>query len=371
MKWIMNLSMKLDMKLVMKWATSLAMTLTLSLTACTRKDKSERESAQPATKKELNLAIWGNYLSKETQEKFQKETGITLNITNYSSNEELLAKVQSGASGFDVAVPSDYMVDILIKTKLLEPLQKQQIPNAALIEDQWLNQSYDPGNTYSLPYAWSTTGIAIHRELFKGPINSWKDVFQNKDLKGKLSLLDDVREVTAAALKMHGYSANSTDKKQLESAQKTLIEAKSLVKMFSSDTIDSLVNKEVAVAQTYSTDALQAQKRTGGKIEYVIPADGGTRAIDNLVIIKGAKNLSQAHAFINFVLNQESNVTFVKDLMAGPVLKGTKPLLPEELQKNPGLFPSRETLSKLEKLEDVGDSTALYDELWTKVKTAK
>jgi spermidine/putrescine transport system substrate-binding protein len=345
--------------------------IALGLAACTRKNPSESASSNTNSKKELNLAIWGNYLAKETQEKFQKETGIALNITNYSSNEELLAKVQSGASGFDVAVPSDYMVGIMIKTNLLEPLQKQLIPNTSLIEDQWLKQVYDPENAFSLPYAWSTTGIAINRELFKGSIKTWKDVFENKELKGKLSLLDDVREVTAAALKMHGFSANSTDKKQLESAQKTLVEAKSLVKMFSSDTIDSLVNKEVAVAQTYSTDALQAQKKTGGKIEYVIPSDGGTRAIDNLVILKGAKNVAEAHAFINFVLSQENNVTFVKDMMVGPVLKGTKALLPEELQKNPGLFPAEDTMSKLEKLEDVGEFTTTYDDLWTKVKTAK
>jgi spermidine/putrescine transport system substrate-binding protein len=341
------------------------------LTAGCDSKKSENQTTAAGKPREVNLAIWGNYLAKESEEKFQKQTGIKLNITNYSSNEELLAKVQSGASGFDVAVPSDYMVEIMAKSSLLEPLDSTKIPNKSLIDEAWLKQSFDSENKYSLPYAWSTAGIAINREIFKGTIKSWKDVFENKELKGKLSLLDDVREVTAAALKMHGYSVNTVNKGELDKAKKTLLEVKSRVKLFSSDTIDNLVNKEVAVAQTYSPDALQAQKRTNGKIEYIIPTDGATRAIDNLVVVKGAKNLTEAHELINYFLSQESNLVFVKNLMVGPVLKGTKALLPADVQSNAGLFPPAETMSRLEKIQDLGDQTQLYDDLWTQIKTSK
>jgi spermidine/putrescine transport system substrate-binding protein len=330
------------------------------LGGCTKKPKAE---------KVVNLAIWGNYLSAETQARFEKETGLKINISNYSSNEELLAKIQSGASGIDVAVPSDYMVEIMIKTGLLEPLDSQQITHKSLIASQWLHQNYDPENKYSLPYAWTTAGLAINTDLYKKPLKSWKDFFADKDLKGRVSLLDDVREVVAAALKAHGHSVNSTDPQELAEARATLMAFKPMVKMFRSDTVEALVNKEVAVAQAYSTDALQAAAKAGNQIQFVIPAEGGTRAIDNLVIIKGAPHIREALRLIDFLLSPETNLQFVEKVRGGPVLTTTQKNLPKELQRNKALFPAKEQMSRLERIQDLGDKTRLYDELWTEFKS--
>jgi spermidine/putrescine transport system substrate-binding protein len=344
-----------------------------SLTACTGHDKGTTEAAPAEAAKasgpqEVNLAIWANYMSPEMQAKFTKETGIVLKVSNFSSNEELLAKIQAGASGIDVAVPSDYMVGVMTKENLLNPLDEAQIPNKAGIDPMVLKQSYDPENKFSLPYAWGTAGIAVNRSLYKGEIKGWKDVLTKKDLAGKISLLDDVREVTAGALKANGYSVNTTNEAELQKAKETLKAARPRVKMFRSDTIDALLNKEVAVAQTYSVDALQAAQKDSN-IQYIIPEEGGTRSIDNLVVLKSAKNKEAALKLINFLLSQEANTSFVKTVFGGPVLKGTRATLSPELQKNPGLFPSAETMSKLESIHDVGDSTRLYDRLWTEIKT--
>lgn len=340
--------------------TSLAIAFNLS---CTNK------STTSAPAKEVNLAIWGNYLGPDIQEKFTKETGIKINISNYSSNEELLAKVQSGASGIDVAVPSDYMVEIMAKSNMLETLNHEKLPNKSNIDPNFLGLNFDKANTYSVPYAWSTAGLAVYKDLVKGTIKSWKQVFENKELSGKISMLDDVREVTAAALKVNGFSVNTVNPAELEKAKKTLMAVKPRIKMFRTDTIDALVEKEIAVAHAYSSDALQAVEKSGGKIEYVIPEEGGTRAVDNMVILKGAKNADNAHALINFMLKPESNLSLVKATMAGPVLKTTREQLPENLRNNPSLFPSASTLSHLEALKDVGEQTKLYDDLWTQVKT--
>jgi spermidine/putrescine transport system substrate-binding protein len=302
-------------------------------------------------------------------EKFTKQTGIKVNVSNYTSNEELLAKIQAGGSGIDVAVPSDYMVTIMTKLGFLDTLDQTKIPNMALVSNEFLKQPFDPENKYSLPYSWTTTGLAIHKDLFKGTIKSWKDVFNNPELKGKISLLDDSREVTAAALKMNGYSVNTTNKDELKTAETTLLKAKSRVKMFTSDTIDPLVNKEVAVAQTYSSDALIAAEKSNGRIEFVLPDEGGTRAMDNVVLFKDSKHKESAYKLLNFMLSPEVNLAFVTTVFGGPVLSATRQQLPEKLKNSTALFPSHEKLSKFENIVDLGEQTSLFDELWTRIKT--
>ncbi|BEV67865.1 spermidine/putrescine ABC transporter substrate-binding protein [Bdellovibrio bacteriovorus] len=333
------------------------------LAGCTKK------SAEVSEAKEVNLSIWGNYISPELQAQFEKETGIKINISNYSSNEELLAKVQMGSSGIDVAVPSDYMVEVMSKMNLLEALNPDQISNKTLIDPQFLKQNYDPENKFSLPYIWTTAGIAVNRDLYKGPIKSWKDLLENPQLKGKFALLDDVRETLGAALKMNGFSVNSTNPEEINKAKATLLKAKKNVKMFASDTIDILNNKEVAAAQTYSSDALQAADKSPGKIEYIIPEEGGTFAIDNLVIIKGAKHPEAAHKLINFLLSEQAEINRVKTILGGPVLKNTKAALPKELQNNRALFPDEATLKKLERIQDQGEKNKLFEDSWTEIKT--
>ena len=346
----------------------------ISGTGCTKKSSDSEVAAAGSAKAEVkattevNLAIWANYLSPEMQEKFTKETGIQIHISNYSSSEELLAKAQAGASGIDVAVPSDYMVGVMAKTGLLLPLESAKIPNKAGLDPELLKREYDPENLYSLPYSWNVTGIAINHDLFKGSIKSWKDLFANQELAGKLSLLDDAREVTAMALRVNGFSVNTVKPEELAKAETSLKEVRSRVKMFTSDVIDPLVKKEVVVAQGYSSDVLQAARNSGGKIDFVLPEDGGTRSIDNLVILKGAKNIVAAHALINFLLSPEVNAAFVKQIMGGPVVLKTKSLVSPELQKNTILFPPKNSLSKFEFLHDVGEATRLYDRLWTEVR---
>ena len=337
----------------------------LIFSACTKKQ------AAPDDAKTVNLAIWGNYLTPELQQKFTDMTGIKINISNYSSNEELLAKIQSGASGIDVAVPSDYMVEIMKKLNLLQEIDPAQIPNSQNIESTWLKKDYDSENKYSYPYAWSVTGIAIHKDLYKGKIKSWKDFFNNQDLAGKLSVLDDVRETMGAALKAEGHSLNTKNNDDLKKAEDLLIKAKSKIKMFRSDTMEALVNKEVAVAMAYSTDALLAEKLSNGKIDFIMAEEGGSFAIDNMVILKGTKNLKGAHALINYMLSPEVNTVFVSNVRAGAILKQTREFLPEDLKNNPILFLSQELLKKFEGIRDVGEFTQNFDESWTKVKAAK
>ena len=330
------------------------------LTGCTR---------HSARAKTVNLAIWGNYLAPNEARRFEKKTGIQLNISNYSSNEELLAKVQAGAGGIDVAVPSDYMVAIMIKLGLLHKIDKKLIPNYAHLDPAVLHQPYDPKNKYSLPYAWSTAGIAVNRELYKGKIRGWHDVFNNPKLAGKFSLLDDVREVMAVALKYNGYSVDSTNPAHLKKAEATLEHIMPQVKMFRSDAVDVLLSKEVAVAHAFSTDALIAASHNP-HIQFILPDEGGTESIDNLVILKNAQHVWAAHKLINFMLSKSVNLSFVEHEWGRPVVLGVRKLLPLKMQNNPALFPPTSALKKFQSLCDLGPKTTqMYDDIWTRIKS--
>lgn len=352
----------------MQRISSLLIAAAVALAGCTKKP-GEAAPVAPAPAAEVNLAIWGNYLAPETEKLFTETTGIKLNVTNYASNEELLAKLQAGASGYDVAVPSDYMIDIMGKMGLLEKLDRAKIPNFKELSPEFLNQPFDPANDFSVPYAWSMTVIAVNRDLYKGPLKSWKDLFELPALAGKISFLDDAREVLGAALKSKGLSYNSTDPKEIQTAKDVLLNARKRVKMFRSDMVDALENKEVAAGQAFIADANQAWKKTGGKIDVIVPSEGTTFALDGLVIVKGAPHIENAHALINFFLQPKVNAVFVQNALAGPVLKGTAALLPAELKKNKMLFPGAAVMKKSERLKDLGEATRLYDEAWTEIKS--
>ncbi|MBX3018608.1 MAG: spermidine/putrescine ABC transporter substrate-binding protein [Bdellovibrionaceae bacterium] len=343
---------------------NLGLLLALTLTACTGKSGEEKSA-----KRQLNLAIWGNYFEPGEEKRFEELTGIDVQITNYSSNEELLAKIQAGAGGIDVAVPSDYMVDILIKQGMLFPIEKSQIKHLSEIDPQYLKQAYDPENQFSLPYAWTTTGIAVHRDLFKGDVGSWKKLLESPELKGKVSMLDDTREAFAVALKILGFSVNEKDEAKIVQAKDYLVKIRPQVKAYRSDVIDLILRKEVAAAHAYGTEAVQAWKKSGGKIEYLLPEEGGTFSIDNMVILKSAENVQEAHALIDFFLTPETNVKFVERILAGPVLKKTRDMLPADLKNHPGLFPPTEALKKFERIEDIGEATRVYDRAWTELKS--
>ena len=214
----------------------LLLVLILSLFAavrCTRNESSNNQDAvnagvtsAPRGERVVNLAIWSNYLAPELLVEFQRRTGIKVQISNYSSNEELLAKLQAGASGYDLALPTDYMMFAMIKLGLLTPIDFTQLPNAKNLDKKFYGKSYDPKNEYSVPYDWGTTGIAINRALYTGTVSSWNELFEKPDLAGRFSLLDDAREVIGAALKSKNYSLNSKSPEELAQAKELLVKIK-------------------------------------------------------------------------------------------------------------------------------------------------
>lgn len=318
----------------------------------------------------VNLAIWSAYLSPEKIQEFEKKTGIKVQISNYSSNEELLAKLQAGASGYDVAVPSDYMVFAMIKLGLLKEMNLAEFPNAKALDPKFMKKFFDPENKYSLPYVWGTTGIAVNKSIYSGTIKGWKDLFSKEDLAGKFSLLDDAREVIGAALKSMGYSMNSKSPEELAKAKELLLRIRGRIKSFTSEPLMPMTNGETAVAHAFMSDALQARRSTKGKVTYILPEEGGTLWLDSLVIPAGAQHLKEAHELINFLLEGSSNAATVKLVLAAPANRDVFPLLSKDLQDDPLLFPQDKDLARFEMVQDLGDMLPIWDRIWTEIKAS-
>lgn len=318
--------------------------------------------------KEVNLAIWTNYVTPEILADFESQTGLKVNVSNYSSNEELLAKLQAGAEGYDVAVPSDYMVVVMKQLGLLQAIDLTKVQNRVDLDPRVMKQYYDPQNELSLPFSWGTVGIAVNTKAIKSPIVGWKDLFENKELTGRFTLLDDVREALGAALKSHSKSFNSKNSEDLALGKQTLIELKKKVKGFTSETMAGLVNGEMMAAHAYSVDALMASHETKGLVQYVIPQEGCTFWVDNLVIPKGAKNKDGAYKLIDFLLSAKVGAARAQRLYSAPSNQKAMDLIPQALKDNRGLFPDPSVLKKCEMLEDLGDAMVQWDRIWTEVK---
>src|SRR5262245_44479467 len=190
--------------------------------------------------KRLNLYIWSAYVSDETLAKFEKETGIRVRYDTYDSNEALLEKMQSGVADYDVIVPSDYMVRIMLHQNLLEKIDLNRLPNFKNLSKRFQNLQYDPNNGHSIPFLWGTTGIGYNKTKVTDPVDSWASLWSPK-YKNRILMLDDLREVFGAALKWKGHSINTTNQAELEEAKNLLMQQKPLVKTYSSSNFDEIL----------------------------------------------------------------------------------------------------------------------------------
>jgi spermidine/putrescine transport system substrate-binding protein len=325
------------------------------------------QSDAPATAT-LNLFIWEEYLDPEIKEDFYKETGIRIVESNFGSNEDMLAKIQAGAS-FDLIVPSDYMVKVMRRMNLLQKLDHRLLPNMVHLDDWFHTFQYDPTHEWSIPFQWSTTGIAYNKKLVSPAPDSWAFLFDPAKaaaFKGRISMLNDPREVIGATLLYLGYPPNSTDPAHLAAAEKVLRAQKSLIAKYDSESFeDSLAAGETVIAHGWSGEFAVAQTQNPD-IDFVLPKEGAIIFIDNLAIPVGCKNIEAAHAFINYLLRPEVAAKVANYSLYGSTNKTALPLINEEVRNGPGFL--RPAGVKLHEIEDLGEATALYEKLWTRLK---
>jgi spermidine/putrescine transport system substrate-binding protein len=313
---------------------------------------------------------WTEYIPESVLGQFTRETGIDVVYTTYDSNETMYAKLKLiKKDGYDVVFPSTYFVSRMGREGLLQPLDHSLLPNEKVLDPRLMNKPYDKGNVYSLPYMWGSTGIAYNSSVIpEGQVTGWQDLW-NKKYKGKLLLQDDMREVFHMALKIQGHSSNTTDPGQIKAAYLLLKELMPNVLLFNSDSprLPYLAG-EVNVGMIWNGEAWMAQQENPA-IRYVYPREGANLWVDSYVIPKTARNVKNAHAFINFMMKPEiAKICVEENGYATPVTTAL-PLLDEKVRTSLTVFPTTEIMDKGEFQTDVGDALPIYQQYWQKLRT--
>lgn len=320
-------------------------------------------------KNTLTIFNWGEYIDPDLLKQFEKETGIHVIYETFDSNEAMMTKIQQGGTAYDIAVPSEYMIEKMKEENLLIPLDKSKIPNLKNIDPYFLDLPFDDDNKYSVPYFWGTVGIVYNPNLVGDlDFSSWGDLW-DPSLKRKVFLVDGAREVIGMGLNSLGYSLNSLDNHELRKATDKLITLAPNVKAIIGDEITPLmINNEATVALTWSGQAADMMSENE-ELDFAVPEEGSNLWFDNMVIPKTSKNIEGAHKFINFMLKAESgaqNADYVG--YSTPNIAAMK-LMDKEVVSDERYYPSEEQRETLEVYKNLGpDYLGKYNELFLEFK---
>lgn len=361
-----------------RWMTA-ALLAGLLLAACGGATPTpEAATAEPVAVEpagEIQLFNWTEYIDPEIYTMFEEEYGIRVVENNFASNEELLAKLQGGGTGYDVIFPSDYTVSIMIEEGMLAPLDHSLLSNLGNLGERFRDVPYDPGNVYCVPYQWGTTGLGYNSAEIDGP-QSWSVLFEPDPQSawyGRTTMLDDPREAFAAALIYLGYGVNTTDEVQLREARDLLIRAKAGLSGYDSDQYEDLLAAgETLMAHGWNGDILMGQAENED-IAYSVPQEGGVIWIDNMCIPSTTPpdRALAGHMFIDFILRPDIGALVSEYTYYATPNEAAEALLDEEFLADPAVYPPDEVLDRLQYLDPLGEFESVYQRMWDEVKAAQ
>ncbi|MEM1384016.1 MAG: extracellular solute-binding protein [Pseudomonadota bacterium] len=323
-----------------------------------------------AAEGKLSIYHWFEYIPAELLVKFTEETGIEVTMDTYDSNESLLAALKAGGLGsYDVAVPGDYMVQIMRDEGMLDTVAEGELANKANIEEQWLNVDFDPGRMHSIPYQWGSTSFMVNREVYEGEIDTTDILFSPPDaLSGKINVLDTQGELLAMASLHLGIPQCSTDREQLKSLSAMLEDAKPHWASFNSDGAkDVLVSGDAAVGMIWNGFGAKARAE-GAPVEYAYPKEGYVVWMDNVVLLKDAPNRDSAIKFMDFLLEPENIAAVSNFAQYTAGVKGVTELLTDDLKTSPEQNPPATAPAGTFVKVCAPEVQALYDAIWTRLK---
>jgi len=347
----------------------IAIILLVAIVTCALAVCACAEAEKPFDGTEITVYNWYDYIDLDVLDIFEAETGIHVNYVNFSQNEDMYTRVSTGAGSYDVIIPSEYMIERLMKEDLLEELDLANIPNIENVLPSLRDPSYDPGNAHSIPYMWGTLGIVYNTDLVEGPITSWTALLDQKYADAKIFMMDSVRDTVGLALKTLGYSMNTHDEAELEAAREWLLAQKDsgVVAGYILDQAkDMMAGNEAAMAVMYSGDALYAMEKND-KLAYVIPEEGSNIWVDGMCIPKVCQNKEAAECFINFMCRPDiaqKNMEYI--YYSSPIKQVVEGLSEEELAST-AMNPTDEMVARCEYYVDISDVAYLYDDIWMDV----
>lgn len=334
----------------------------------------EPEYPAEVTSTELNIFVWTEYIPPEMIECFELVYGVTVNRDEYSSNEEMYAKISAGGSNYDLTQPTDYIIPLMIRQGLLQELDMTQLPVMENFDPSYLDSSFDPGNKYSLPYQAGTDAIVVNTDAVENVPQSWADLW-NEEYAGRMVFLDDSRATIGMVLLTLGYDVNTTDPAELEEAKNKLAELVPNVKLFDSDSPKTaLIAGDVDLGMTWTAEALIAQQENPA-IEYIYPTEGAILWQDNWVMLADAPHADAAYAWLNYTNQGNIFWMMLRDFpytnpntAALEYAEANEPDLYETYMSSPITNTPPEAVANGHRIEDVGEATPLYDNIWVEVK---
>jgi spermidine/putrescine-binding protein len=341
----------------------------LPATGC-KKTSTTAGGTAPATGEEsvLNLYTWSDYFHRPILDGFTQKTGIKVNQTYYATNEDLIAKLMAGDSGYDLVVPSDYAVQVLTEEKKVRPLDRSKLPNFKNLDPKLLGLVYDKDNHYSIPIFWGTTGLGVNKEVIKDPVDSWAAVFDEKNAN-KISMLQDAREDFAVALKLMGKSVNETDPAVLKQAADKLRAQTKLVKAYDSNSFDDkLRNGDAALVHGYNGQLAKVVAENTNKFTYVVPKEGATRWVDNACIPAGSKHVANAHLFLNHILDAQVAADMTNDVAYASANQAARQHVKPEILNDKNIYVPDDVLARCELMQDIGQAATTIEKMWEEIR---
>lgn len=313
---------------------------------------------------------WSEYIPEGVLEAFTKETGIEVQYSTFENNEIMYSKLQlQKGKGYDVVVPSTYFVSKMREEKLLQPIDKKRLSNFKHLDPNMLDKLYDPGNAYSIPYLWGSTGIGVNTDAIDpADITAWNDLWDPK-WHGKLLLTDDVREVFHMALKTLGYSTNTSKPEEIKQAYEKLTKLMPNVLVFNADAPrEPFLAGDVNLGMIWSGEVSMAREEMPD-LAYIYPKEGASFWIDSFVIPSGAENVENAHKFIDYMLRPEVAKLAVEEIGYATPNLTARGMLDESIRNDPVIFPPAEVVSAGEFQKDIGSrAMELMNSYWEKLK---
>ena len=310
-------------------------------------------------KEVVNVLNWSSYIPYEVINDFEKEYNIAVNYGTYSSNEELLAKLSSSSPGtYDLVFPSDYMVELMINKDMLMRMDKRKISNYKSINSLFLDQPFDRGNQFTLPFLAATTVLAVNKNNIKDNITGYNDLFKD-EYKNNIVLLDDQRLVIGMALQACGYDMNETNIEKIKDGKNWLLKLNRNVKAFDSDSPKTfLITNEVDIGIMWNAEAIIA-KEYNPNIEIIYPKEGFAISLDNYALVKNARNVENAYKFINYLLRSDVNKKITEEY---PYINTTYENM------NLSSVELRNVLQNASYVKNIGSNILNYDKLWAEIK---
>lgn len=319
--------------------------------------------------KVLNLYNWGDYIDPALLKKFTKETGYKVSYETFDSNEAMLTKVKQGGTSYDLAVPSEYMIEKMKAANLLLPLDHRKLTGLKNYDSRFLNQSFDRHNKYSVPYFWGTLGIIYNDKYVKASdVQHWDDLWSSK-FKNQVMLIDSARDVLGFTLITQGKSVNDKSTADLAAAQGKLTTLMPNVKAIIADEIKMyMAQDEASIAVTYSGEASEAMANNK-HLYYVVPSEGSNLWFDNIVMPKTAKHKAAAYAFLNFISEPKNAAQNAEYIGYATPNKKALALLPKSIREDKQFYPDAKTVSHLQVYSDLGQKwTEKYNDAFLEFK---